>query len=75
MQSEDKFYYLDKEKKILHRVDGPAVELKAGYRAWYKNGLLHREDGPAVEWSETDKEWYLNDVKILKSPITNQTLN
>ena len=28
---------------------GPAIERRAGDKAWYLNGKLQREDGPAVE--------------------------
>ena len=55
-----KFYYKDKEMKILHREDGPAVEWWDGSKEWYLNGKLHREDGPAVEWWDGYKAWYLN---------------
>lgn len=56
----DKSYFADREMKILHRTDGPAVESTNGYRAWWMHGELHRVDGPAVEWSDGSKEWYLN---------------
>jgi len=55
-----KFYYKDKEKTILHREDGPALELANGDKYWYLNGKRHREDGPAIEDADGDKEWYLN---------------
>jgi hypothetical protein len=58
----DKFYYSDKEMKILHREDGPAIEWKGGRKFWYLNGELHREDGPAIEWANGDKSWYLNGI-------------
>ena len=32
-------YYKDKERKILHRIDGPAVEWTSGYKAWFINGV------------------------------------
>ncbi len=36
----------------LHRLDGPAVEYRAGPRRgdleWFVEGLLHREEGPAI---------------------------
>lgn len=54
------FYYKDKEKTILHREDGPAIELKSGSKLWYFNGNFHREDGPAIEWGDGTKEWYVN---------------
>jgi hypothetical protein len=43
-----------------HRLDGPAVEWAAGYKAWYQYGERHREDGPAVEWASGTKEWWVN---------------
>ena len=63
--SEDgyKFYYKDREMKILHRDDGPAVERSDGGKYWYLHGKLHREDGPAVEYSDGSKEWFLNDKR------------
>jgi len=55
-----KFYHKDKEMKILHREDGPAVECSNGYKEWCLNGLLHREDGPAIERLDGTKSWFLN---------------
>lgn len=45
---------------MLHREDGPAVELADGFKMWYKNGLRHREDGPAAEWPDGTQEWYID---------------
>lgn len=61
-------YYKDKEKTILHREDGPAIEYLNGDKAWYRDGKLHREDGPAVEYVDGGKEYwyggeYYSDVK------------
>jgi len=56
----NKYYYKDKAKTILHRLDGPAVEHASGDRSWYVNGKLHRLDGPAIEWANGDKAWYVN---------------
>ena len=36
-----KYYYKDKAKTILHRLDGPAVDRTSGDRSWYVNGELH----------------------------------
>ena len=55
-----KYYYLDREMKILDREDGPAVECTNGFKAWYINGKLHRENGPANEYINGGKEWYIN---------------
>ena len=60
----NKFYYKDKAKTILHRLDGPAFEYTNGDKGWYKNGYLHREDGPAYEHPNGRKEWYINGVFI-----------
>ena len=56
----DKFYHSDKEMKIRHREDGPAIEWETGEKGWYLNGKLHREDGPAIECAYGGKYWYLN---------------
>jgi hypothetical protein len=54
-----------KMKKVLHRKDGPAIEIENGGEKWYKNGKLHRKDGPAVticyDGELYSKEWYKND--------------
>lgn len=46
--SEHLVYYKDEYCKIVHRLDGPAVEYKEGLQMWAKDGVLHRLDGPAV---------------------------
>ena len=56
----DKLHYSDREMKIQHREDGPAIERANGYKAWYSNGKLHREDGPAIEYANGDTSWYIN---------------
>lgn len=62
----DKFYYIDGVsdtfdlKRILHRTDGPAVEMTKGGKQWFLEGKRHRENGPAIEYSTGDKEWYLH---------------
>ena len=56
----NKFYCKDKEMKILHREDGPAVELSNGSKFWWLNGERHREDAPAVEHANGNKSWWLN---------------
>jgi hypothetical protein len=61
----DKFYYKDKSKTILHRIDGPAFEHTDGNEAWYVNGKRHRLDGPAIEYVEGSKSWYVNGVFIM----------
>ena len=46
-----------------HNPQGPAVELRSGYKAYYINGVPHRTDGPAVECSDGFKAYYINGVK------------
>ena len=48
------------ENGIVHREDGPAVELADSTKQWWLNGQRHREDGPAVECADGTKCWYLN---------------
>jgi hypothetical protein len=55
-----KHYYSDREMKIHHREDGPAVEDADGGKMWYINDKRHREDGPAVEYANGDKSWFIN---------------
>ena len=45
---------------LLHRTDGPAIELANGDRYWYKNGQRHRLDGPAVEMADGHRAWWQN---------------
>ena len=56
----DKFYFKDKEMKVRHREDGPAIEFGNGYKAWYIDNKEHREDGPAIIFSNGDEAWYRN---------------
>ena len=51
----DKHWYKD---GVLHREDGPAIEMTNGDKYWYINGMLHREDGPAVEYTFRVEWWY-----------------
>lgn len=62
-----KLYFKDKEMKIRHRLDGPAVEGFGGNGYWYVDGKLHRLDGPAVKWSDGHKEWWINDESLTES--------
>lgn len=54
----EKCYYKDKEMKILHREDGPAIE-SSETKIWCVDGIIHREDGPAIE-TKHSKEWLVN---------------
>ena len=44
-ESGNKLYYSDREMKILHREDGPAIEWADGNKTWYLNGqfLIEKE--------------------------------
>ena len=46
---------------VLHREDGPAIELLDGNKYWHLNGEKHREDGPAIEYFDGTKYWYFKD--------------
>jgi hypothetical protein len=62
----DKLYHKDKEMKIVHRLDGPAVETSNGYKAWYFNGKRHRLDGPAIIYTDGSKFWYVDGKCLTK---------
>jgi len=64
----DKYYYKDGTtsskydgSKVIHRIDGPAIEYANGDRFWLVDGRQHRTDGPAVEYSNSYKRWYIDD--------------
>ena len=64
---DNKYYYKDGTTssehdltKILHRIDGPAVEFAGGDKEWHVDGKLHRIDGPAVEFANGDKLWHID---------------
>jgi hypothetical protein len=65
MNKESKFYYRDGTTsnlyryrgRILHRVDGPAVEYTNGSREWRVDGKLHRIGGPAIEYTGVGEWW------------------
>jgi hypothetical protein len=46
------------EKGRLHREDGPAIIMKNGYQAWYKEGKYHRDGGPAIITKSGSKKWF-----------------
>jgi len=51
--------------KVLHRLDGPAVEYVDGSKRWWVEGQRHRLDGPAIEYADGHKEYWIHDVHIL----------
>jgi len=68
-----KFYYKDKEMKILHREDGAAIEWNNGDKSWWLNGERHREDGPAIERWDGSKSWWLNSVYYTEEEFKKKT--
>lgn len=58
------YYYKDKARKILHRVDGPAKEYGHGTSVWLQNGVRHRMNGPAIEWDNGSKEWWIDNNRL-----------
>jgi len=44
---EFKGWYKDKDRTILHRMNGPAKEYVNGIQVWYFDGKIHRKFGPA----------------------------
>jgi hypothetical protein len=70
----NKYYFSDKEMRIIHREDGPAVELGNGTKRWHLNGSLHREDGPAIEWEDGDEWWYFNGLRHRKDGPAIETI-
>jgi hypothetical protein len=55
-----KYYFKNKKKTILHRIDGPAFESADGTKGWYVDGERHRLDGPAIEHANGAKYWSVN---------------
>lgn len=52
------------EKGQYHREDGPAIECRNGYKAYYKNDLRHRIEGASVEYIDGRKEWWVGGEDI-----------
>ncbi len=52
---------------ILHRENGPAIELADGDKYWYKGGKKHRLDGPAIEYANGEKLWYIEGKKYTEA--------
>ena len=63
----NKYYYSDKEMKVLHREDGPAIEWSNGTKSWYRDGKRHREDGPAIETLSGFKEWWVEGNELTEA--------
>ena len=74
----DKFYYSDGSVldsrdyyRILHRLDGPAIEFANGTKVWYVDGKRHRLDGPAIEFADGDKVWCVDDKRLTYEEFEN----
>jgi len=52
-------------RRLLHRLDGPAIEYSNGTKCWYQHDKLHRLDGPAIEYHNGTKRWYINDEPVI----------
>jgi hypothetical protein len=46
------------DKRLYHRVDGPAVVHPDGSQEWWHLGWLHRDDGPAIVGPGGRLEWW-----------------
>jgi hypothetical protein len=69
----DKFYYSDAAMNILHRLDGPAIELAGGDKVWCVDGKCHRLDGPAVEYTNGTKAWFVDGKPVSKEEFIRLT--
>src|SRR5688572_6577352 len=49
----------DDANGVLHREDGPAIEMADGTREWWVKGLRHRADGPAYIWADGSEEYWM----------------
>ena len=66
-----KFYFSDKEMKILHREDGPALECANENKWWYLNGIEHSEEdfnkkmNPAPKININGREFTIEELNSL----------
>ena len=49
---------------VLHREDGPAIELKNGTKYWIIDGERHRLDGPACVYPDMVSSWHINGHRV-----------
>ena len=54
-------HYYD-EKGVLHRVGGPAVETKSGYKSYWKHGRIHNLEGPAEIRANGTEAYFIEGV-------------
>ena len=67
------YWYSDPEYKILHRLDGPAVETPDGFKAYYQNGKPHRLDGPAIIDPNKVEDYWIDGVYYTKKEFKKKT--
>ena len=68
-QNGDKYYY---KLGILHRENGPAIQLSNGDKHYYQLGFLHNEDGPAIQLSNGDNKWYKYGVELTEDEFKSE---
>ena len=51
------------ENEAPHRLGGPAIEGKNGFKAYCKHGHLHNLEGPARIWENGREEYWIKGVK------------
>ena len=45
---------------LLHRIDGPAIDLLDGHKEWWVDGKPHRLNGPAFELAGGGSSWWVD---------------
>jgi hypothetical protein len=67
-------YWYKPGTRVLHRLDGPAVEYADGTREWWVNGKPHRLDGPAVEYPDGGtRAWYIEGEELAEQEFLART--
>ena len=66
-------FFKDKEMKIIHREDGPAIEYNNGTKVYYQNNKYHRLDGPAVKGFGIEA-WYVDGILLKKDALSFMSL-
>jgi hypothetical protein len=67
-------WYCKPGTDLLHRLDGPAIELEDGSKFWYVNDRRHREDGPAVEHANGRVEYWIEGKKYSRKAFLAKTI-
>lgn len=66
-------YFKDKEMKIIHREDGPAIEYDNGTKVYYQNNKYHRLDGPAITGVRFEA-WYVDGIHMNNDTLSMMAL-